>query len=755
MRSGSAGSSSSLLGTQLATHAEGFVGRLPVHPLTWILRQFSSDDELARVKIDDVVELSLQVEGEVQAEIVAKRLAAAAQQPLGPGCRAVVAAGGVGALLYLATRFHDPEILKHVAHGLHSMVTHVPALHGGMHDARMYDAARRLLTFAADYPHTEPPLSPEDMVQTGLFSQPLEPGSDRVICIACGVVLEGWVKGQVPSSVHQAASPHCRFVQWPYAPAAPAAAPHLAPAAALPPSHAPKSQPPPPNQPIQGGWGQMLAQAGAVPAAKPPAAPPLPPVLSTPSPPARVSPPGRVSDWDASIAQHAQHQEQGGQRSPAAAPSPQHTAASVAGCQAADARELVCADSAVGCPSVVTWWPLGARRVGLEDAAAAHTPGGGRAVAPPSTPPAGGRDLRREESGAGVWGAAAEDEAGGVGVLEVGSGEMGLVALEGSVGSRLRPVKASVARDLLESPEAEQALLALSSCPDKQVRGWWYRLLAALAHAAGPSNEFASMCLPRLLLGITTCKDEARLVHLLEALRCLALQPRCRHYLTSGAGYDTLCALVNALPKWSARNLEVANRAGGVPSDVWPRLLENAMVVLQHTLVSLDEYDAQGNNTLQMPPGAPAAVLCVLREAPFEHAEVQRGAVACLHMLATACDPMASRLFAPSPAPAPAPASSPMPDGSVAASAQHLPAAVALGAGASPGAGVHSSGGGSGGGSSNSIVRRKTRVRDIREITTAVTVGRLVELMERELVCECVFACVVCVRNYVCMYVGR
>jgi len=80
----------------------------------------------------------------------------------------VVEAGGVGALIFLGTRFHDPEILKHAAHGLHSLVTYVPVLHGGMHDV-----SRRLQTFTSDFPHSEPPLTPEVMVLTGLFSQAL------------------------------------------------------------------------------------------------------------------------------------------------------------------------------------------------------------------------------------------------------------------------------------------------------------------------------------------------------------------------------------------------------------------------------------------------------------------------------------------------------------------------------------------------------------------------------------------------------
>jgi hypothetical protein len=344
-----------------------------------------------------------------------------------------------------------------------------------------------------------------------------------------------------------------------------------------------------------------------------------------------VVPPGRV--WGGSVCTPQQHQQeaQGGggggggkeeQHSLAEYPRHPHAASSAQGCLAVDPRALEARVAAR--PSVVTWWPLGARGWAV---ASPLSSGFGTPRSPP-----GGRGVTREESGAGVWGAATEDEAGGVGVLEMVRGSVvprdGSSPLGGSVGRRARAWKISVARDLLEAPSAEQALLALSSCADKQVQGMWYRLLAALAHAAGPSKEFESMCLPRLLLGITTCKDEARLVLVLDALRCLALQPRCRKYLATGAGYDTICALVNALPKWSARNLEVAYRAGGAPSDVWPRLLENVIVVLQHTLVALNADDAHGNHTLRTPQGATAAVLCVLREAPFEHAEVQRGAVA-------------------------------------------------------------------------------------------------------------------------------
>ena len=106
---------------------------------------------------------------------------------------------------------------------------------------------------------------------------------------------------------------------------------------------------------------------------------------------------------------------------------------------------------------------------------------------------------------------------------------------------------------------------------------------------------------------------------------------------------------------------------------------------------------------------------------------------ACLHLLAAACDPMSSRLV-PTPAPAvtPLPASpAPAQGAGLAPPAQHTPAAAALGAGASPGSGAHShsSGGGGGGDSGISSVRRKSTKRDIREITNAGTVGRLVELM--------------------------
>ena len=192
-RSGS-GSSTSLLSGQLASHAEGIVGRLPAHPLAWILRQFSSEDELSGVRLEDVVELSHQVEDDVQACILAKRLAAAAHQP-GPGRRAVVDAGGVWALLNLA-KWDYPDIQRHAANGLHSLVTYVPTLFGGMHDP-----VRRVLTFGADFPHDTEPLTQGALAQAGFYSQPLQPGSDRVICIQCGVIVEGWVQGQVPVQV--------------------------------------------------------------------------------------------------------------------------------------------------------------------------------------------------------------------------------------------------------------------------------------------------------------------------------------------------------------------------------------------------------------------------------------------------------------------------------------------------------------------------------------------------------------------------
>ena len=169
----------------------------------------------------------------------------------------------------------------------------VQVLHGGMHDV-----SRRLQTFTSDFPHSEPPLTPEVMVLTGLFSQALEPGSDRVICNACGVVLEGWEAGQVPSFVHFAASPHCRLLQWPHAslPAATADSPHRAPPAASPLSHEPELEPPAIHKPIR-GWGQMLAQAGAEHEVVPPALFPPPPPPPPPAPPARCSSTRQRAGW--------------------------------------------------------------------------------------------------------------------------------------------------------------------------------------------------------------------------------------------------------------------------------------------------------------------------------------------------------------------------------------------------------------------------------------------------------------------------
>ena len=109
----------------------------------------------------------------------------------------------------------------------------------------------------------------------------------------------------------------------------------------------------------------------------------------------------------------------------------------------------------------------------------------------------------------------------------------------------------------------------------------------------------------------------------------------CRKYLTTGPGADTLSVLVNALPKWSGRNLEVANRNCGAPSDVWPRLLENAMSVVASGL----QHAFEDGQSICVPHGATAAVLCVLAEAPYEHTEVQRAAVACLYTLAAASHP--------------------------------------------------------------------------------------------------------------------
>ena len=144
----------------------------------------------------------------------------------------------------------------------------------------------------------------------------------------------------------------------------------------------------------------------------------------------------------------------------------------------------------------------------------------------------------------------------------------------------------SVARQLLLSPDARLALAALSGSGDRMVLMWWQRLMAALAHAAGTSREFALICLPPLLASLAAASgDESRLLHAVDALRWLALQPACRVHLAAGAGMDTLSLLVNALPKWSSRNLDTAQRpVGAGPADVWPGLLETAMSVLRHTM---------------------------------------------------------------------------------------------------------------------------------------------------------------------------
>ena len=162
---------------------------------------------------------------------------------------------------------------------------------------------------------------------------------------------------------------------------------------------------------------------------------------------------------------------------------------------------------------------------------------------------------------------------------------------------------------------------------------------------------------------------------------------------------DTLSVLVNALPKWSGRNLEVANRNGGAPSDVWPRLLENAMSVVASGL----QHAFEDGQSICVPHGATAAVLCVLAEAPYEHTEVQRAAVACLHTLAAA-----SHATPPS------------------ATQTTL---VAVDGGVRNGAGSHQAG------SHQGLVRQRREStalqHDIKEFFSARTVRRIVELMVR------------------------
>jgi hypothetical protein len=483
-RSGSGGSSS-LLGAS--------------HPLAWIVRHFSSDDDLASLKLEDVVSLSFQVEDNVQACIIAKRLAAAAEQP-GPGRRAMVDAGGAWALLHLA-KWLDPDIQKEAARGLHSLVTFVPTIFGGMHDA-----GRRLVTFPADWPHSNSQtLSSSSMAQAGFYWQGLEHGSDRVICHACGVILEGWTEGQVPAVVHAHTSPHCRLLQAdaqrkPFLPSLPSS----------------RKQTQKGPTPAEAGAAPGLARgADAVNAAQ--------------------------SDAKGLMAESRSKDGKEGQ-GPAtvavvAADSVSRDAAGDAGSGEQAVSHDDQAQAAAGCD-----------RASMQTEAEEGASDGASA-------------LQLEDSSGGVWGSMADEEAGGVGVLEVWGVRRG--ASGGAMGS--------VAQQLLVSPHAQQGFTSLSMSTDKQVQLWWYRLLAALAHAAGPSLEFQAICLPRLLLAASTCKDETRLVNILEALRWLALQPACRRYLTKGAGVDTLCLLINALPKWSARNVEVAHRLGAAPSDVWPR----------------------------------------------------------------------------------------------------------------------------------------------------------------------------------------
>ena len=689
-RSGSAGSAS-LLSGQLATHAEGIVGRLPAHPLAWILRQFSSEDELAGLRLEDVVELAHQVEDDQQACMLAKRLAAAAHQP-GPVRRAVVDAGGVWALLNLA-KWDYPEIQKHAAHGLHSLVTFVPTLYGGMHDP-----AKRLLTFGADFPHVAEPLTPGALAQAGFFSQPLEPGSDRVICIACGVILEGWIPGQESAEMHAQVSPHCRLLNWPNVsgPASRAGAASVCQRDVVSQTDALAAPHRSSLSPV--GWRKVVqapdagggSETGGV-----------PPALAGASSAASSG----LARWSSTA---------GGNP------------------LAADDVAISRACSEAACrPSVVTWWPLGGSmrgnhelgctavhmRAPWHDASSPQATRSSSIVASASDNPTSPDKpkMLREDSGAGVWVAGSED-AGGVGVLELGSrGGGGFLPGSASPGSfaegahpgqRTRTMDRSVARELLESPDAEQALAALAASTDKTVQGWWHRLLAALAYAAGTTKEFETMCLPRLLQAVKRCKDEERLLNLLEALRWLALQPAARAQLITALPLDTL---INALPKWSGRNLEVANRNGAAPSDVWPRLLENAMCILQHTFATLV---ASPTSELDIPDGATAAVVCVLREAPFEHAEVHRSAVACLHSLVAACGPVREP------------------------SSQS--AAAAGGAGAERIASVHPGGvgnaaaGSSGGAGGSAIFSRRKGMRDVRDITSPEgTVKRLVEIMVR------------------------
>jgi hypothetical protein len=153
--------------------------------------------------------------------------------------------------------------------------------------------------------------------------------------------------------------------------------------------------------------------------------------------------------------------------------------------------------------------------------------------------------------------------------------------------------------------------------------------------------------------------------------------------------------LINALPKWSGRNLEVANRNGGAPSDVWPRLLENAMSVVASGL----QHAFEDGQSICVPHGATAAVLCVLAEAPYEHTEVQRAAVACLYTLAAASHPTPP-------------------------SATQTTLVAVDGGGVRNGAGIHQ----------GPVRQRRESTalqHDIKEFFSARTVRRIVELMVR------------------------
>jgi hypothetical protein len=498
----------------LATLAEGIVGRLPVHPLAWILRRFSSDDELACLKLEDIVELAHQVCDEGDALILAKRLAVAGEQP-GPGRRAIADAGGIWALLHLAT-WTNAEIQKLAVDGLHSLVTYVPVLHGGM-----YDNVRRLLTFGADFPHDNEPLTPAYMAQTGLYSQPLEPASDRVVCTACGVILEGWVEGQVPAELHRRVSPHCRLLTWPTAPSGP---PHL-----------------PPNTPPASPRSKPQAQAQASNAhGSPPAHPSLNQSIQGWCLTSKQGPqasPAFTRAWGGGAGRSASYAvDHGGETLPH---SSSHALSASGGCSDGGCSETATLEAtryARYMPSLVT--SCAPRVHTLEHASRALKPSSEAARTcdlwqveekdmdaeekdtDPKTRPTC-VPMHRPDDDELTLGAhrpddeleALDDEAGGVGVLEFSAPPPLLLH------TRTRVMDRSLARELLESPEAERALSAISMSTDKQVQASWFRLLAALAHTAGRTKEFQTMCLPRLLVAVATCKDESRMLNVLEALR--------------------------------------------------------------------------------------------------------------------------------------------------------------------------------------------------------------------------------------------